>query len=268
MNKIFNIFAALTCIFAFSACSSNSDSEYKFEEQTYYRIVDNTNIGATPYFSRSSGNFVLNPEDKTIKATTTINLNGSTITIESGAMTYTVLDVYTYKFAGNAKASGHDVTNLSGYYDRATNAVYLEMTIDGKNNVYITSIPLFPYTKTTVTPVDNSTQPLVLDNAIYGLAFDNSLSNGLFAIMNFQLTSIESPYGEIDYKGFNVVATPVGYTVNADLLTPSISGNVEKYTITNLKINITRQGRAISGSYTCDGKNVTFTGTTFNIKEE
>ena len=31
MNKIFNIFAALTCIFAFSACSSNSDSEYKFE---------------------------------------------------------------------------------------------------------------------------------------------------------------------------------------------------------------------------------------------
>ncbi|MBQ5466043.1 MAG: hypothetical protein IIT60_02205 [Muribaculaceae bacterium] len=267
MNKIFNIFAALTCIFAFSACSSNSDSEYKFEEQTYYRIVDNTNIGATPYFSRSSGNFVLNPEDKTIKATTTINLNGNTITVETGNMTYTTLDAYTYKFAGNAKASGHDVTNLSGYYDRATSAVYLEMTIDGKNNVYITSIPLFPYTTTTVTSVDDSTQPLVLDNAMYGLAFDNSLSNGLFAIMNFQISSLASPYNEIDYKGFNVVPTAVGYSVNVEKLTPNISGDIDKYTITNLKIDITRQGRAISGSYTCDGKNVTFTGTTFNIKE-
>ncbi|MBO4813388.1 MAG: hypothetical protein J5523_00350 [Muribaculaceae bacterium] len=265
MNKILNISAALAFIFVISACSTDSNSEYKFEEQTYYRIVDNTNISATPYFARSTVNFTFTPDDKTIQVSTVISLGGSSFTIETSAMPYTMLNANTYKFAGNAKATGHEVTGFSGYYDSATNSVYFEMTVDGKNNVYITSTPLFPYTTTTVVPADNSAQPIILDNAIYGLAFDNTLKDGLFAIMNFQLTSIESPYNEIDYKGITVVPNAEGYAITADLLKPSISGNVEKYTITDLTINITQQGRSIAGSYTCDGKNVTFSGTTFNI---
>ena len=268
MKKFFNILAALAFVFAFSACSHDSNSEYKFEEQTYYRIVDNTNIAATPYFARSTVNCTLNPEDKTIQVSTVISLGGSSFTIETSAMPYTMLNTNTFKFAGNAKGTGHDVNNFSGYYDGSTNSVYFEMTVDGKNNVYITSIPLFPYTTTTVKQADNSAQPLVLDNAIYGLAFDNTLKDGLFAIMNFQLTSIESPYNEIDYKGITVVPNAEGYAITANLMQPNITGNLEKYTITDLNINITHQGRVITGTYTCDGKNVSFTGTTFNMKED
>lgn len=268
MKKFFSILAAFAFIFAFSACSTDSNSEYKFEEQTYYRILDNTNISATPYFARSTVNVTLTPDDKTIQVSTVISLGGSSFTIETSALPYSMLNSNTYKFAGNAKATGHDVSNFSGYYDSSTNSVYFEMTVDGKNNVYITSIPLFPYTKTTVAQANNSTEPLMLDNAIYGLAFDNTFKDGLFAIMNFQLTSLESPYNEIDYKGITVVPNAEGYAITAELLKPSTSGNLEKYTITNLNINVTHQGRVISGSYSCDGKNVTFNGTTFNIEED
>ena len=268
MKSFIHIIACICAVIALSACTHDSNAEYKFEQQTYYRVVDNTNITATPYFARSTVNFIMNPDDKTVHVATAISLNGSTFTIETGDMPYTVPNASTFKFTGNASAPGHEVTAFSGYYDTVTNAVYFEMNVDGKYNVYITSTPIFPYTSTIVTPADHSSQPLELDNAIYGLAFDTTLKDGLFAIMNFQLTSIESPFNEIDYKGITVVPTAVGYSIQADMLKPSTTANLEKYAITDLIINVTHQGRVITGSYTCNEKNVTFNGRTFNINEE
>ena len=261
MKTFIHFIACFCAVFALSACSHDSNSEYKFEEQTYYRILDSH---AQVTFARSTLNCTLNPDDKTIQISTSISQNGSNITIESNSMSYTAVSANTYRFAGNAKASGHDVADFTGLYDVATNAVYIEMTLDGQYRTYITSIPLFPYSTTTVKLADNTAEPLELDNAIDGVAFDTTLKDGLFAIMNFQLSSIESPVSEIDYKGVTVKPTTVGYEITADILTPSSTYNLDKYTITDVIINIGEQGRAINGSYKCGNYEVVFSGRTFN----
>ena len=268
MKHFIHIITGISAVIALSACSHDSNSEYKFEEQTYYRIVNLNTQNVS--FARSTVNCTLNPDDKTIQISTTISMNGSNITIDSSTMPYTTPSANTYKFGGTAKASGHDVTNFNGLYDGATNAIYLEMNIDSHHGLYITSIPLFPYTTTTVTNnmfSSDSSEPLILDDCSYGFIFDNTLVDGIFAILNFKLTAIDSRIEEIDYKGITVTPTADGYSIQASLLSPSVSGSLEKYTITDFKADITEQGRKVEGSFTCSNKDVTFSGKAFNTKE-
>ena len=101
MKTFIHFIACFCAVIALSACSHDSNSEYKFEEQTYYRILDSH---AQVTFARSTLNCTLNPDDKTIQISTSISQNGSNITIESNSMPYTALSANTYRFAGNAKA--------------------------------------------------------------------------------------------------------------------------------------------------------------------
>lgn len=267
MKKFSYIFILLATVIAVTACKDDDrTSEYQFQEQTYYRIIDNAAPSATPYFARGTVNATVDYVNYTISFSTTISLNGNQITIEVPVTKCSKLNNNTYKFTGaTAKTTGHNVTNVAGYYDMATNAMYFEMDIDGAYRVYATSTPLFPYCTTTITQADNSIQPLVLDNTFYGFMFDQTLSDGLFAIMNFQLNNVESSIPEVDYKGVTVKPTPTGFEIQADILTPSSIANAEKYTITNVKATIANQGITVTGSYSNGDKNVTFSGKAFDL---
>jgi len=260
MKKICYLFAFLT-VLVFASCNKDSDdvNTQSFTSTINTRCIENGSNDVK--FSQGTANVDLDLSNYTIKFTATATTNDNqTFTFTTSTMQMTQSASYIYSFTESSVSSGANISGLTGYLDLATGVMWYRFNVEGQYTVYSSTHLVYAYTTTVIT----SPQGATFDHtqSAYLFAMNSTGTSCVLQISNFiPNTSGSVQASLIEYDGLAVTPTLDGYHVTADSVPSSYSSY---YAITDLDINLTDNGKVVSGSFTANEHVYTLNGKLFN----
>lgn len=255
MKKLSFLVLSLMAMTLLTSCLNNDDPVNK---QTLNFLINSRAIhGDNVVFAQNTSSIEIDGTNMTIQINCGYrNAAGEGLTMKTPVMTMTPASGATYSFnSGSTPFSG--VSNLEGYFDLSTYTMWYSFTDGNSDKVYCTTQLIYGYATTVVTNPDNYNH-YTHTNSQYRFDFDSngekcSLTTNYFAP---NLTgSIQAD--QIQWKDLTVTPTTTGYVITADKAESSLK---DYFTITDVRIVLDDQCRAINGSFMCNDLNISVTG--------
>jgi len=268
MKKISLLLACMATL-ALTACNDDDNNDnnqvsYDYEQTFNQRSIVDSDIT----FSQSTLTGELDyGTTLSLSMNVDVKLDESTQTsFSTSKMPLTAYKTNCYKFSSSSISSGlYSIDNLKGYFDPTTGAIWASYSVNSTGRIYGNGNLVFPYATTTLTDAEDESRTTMVTNSLYYFIPAEDGATTTMQITNFHGHGTESIDEElVIFNNLNMSVTAQGYHFWSDKVTND-AGNI---TITDVDIYIAGQGTTITGGFTVNGYNTTFTGTMFHDEVE
>lgn len=257
MKKLSFLFFSLLAVTVFTSCLNN---EEPIDERTLQDVMSTRAIdGDKVVFSQNNVAIKINMTNQTIKFTTYYkNADGvnQSLTTPDMALTPVIGTIYSFSTPVG------DAISMNGQVDLSTIMVWYTFTVNDSEQAYGNTHFIFSYADITVTNPDNGNHRDFV-NSQCAFRIDSSGEKCTMIITEFAPTLNGGVMNMLTWEGLKMTPTTTGYLITANTAESTMKGS---YTISNLKINISDQGRFIDGSFMCNDLKVTISGNLFPTK--
>ena len=253
MKKLSFLFFSLLAVTMFTSCLNN---EEPIDERTLQDVMSTRAIdGDKVVFSQNNVAIKINMTNQTIKFTTYYkNADGvnQSLTTPDMALTPVIGTIYSFSTPVG------DAISMNGQVDLSTIMVWYTFTVNDSEQDGSFQSTEFPHSLSR-----QSYAPRTGVNSQCAFRIDSSGEKCTMIITEFAPTLNGGVMNMLTWEGLKMTPTTTGYLITANTAESTMKGS---YTISNLKINISDQGRFIDGSFMCNDLKVTISGNLFPTK--